>query len=98
LYQSKIGISIVVMSLSISAYVSESEYGKNNTNPSDTCINEDMFSKQPINEERYPLVKLLENETSKEEIVNDYDEVVKIPIVKTVKVRFGKPRKKEFSI
>jgi hypothetical protein len=91
LYQSKIGISIVVMSLSVYVYASESEYSKGSANPSDTCINEDMFSKQSMNEERYPLVKLLETKK------NNYDDdVIEIPIVKRMRFKFGKPKIKIF--
>ena len=100
----KIGVGIVIMSLSASTYAS----GLERYNPFDnnlisipTHIDENLFPKQIS-----PSIKLLDSKNDAIAISSDEDEyycheeydAIEIPIVKTVKVKFNKPIVKKFEI
>jgi hypothetical protein len=103
LYQNKIGIGIIVMSLSASTYTFELKHSIFNTNNPVSIpnhVDENLFSKQIS-----PSIKLLDSKNEAKEISSDDNyfyyrehEVVEIPVVKKMRFKFNKPKIKVFEI
>jgi len=91
--QSKIGIGIVIISLSASTYALEPVHNAFiNTSNSSFAYADDLFFKLPHS------IKLLDSKNKIIEVGSDNDNVVEIPIVKQMRFKFGKPKMKVFDI